>query len=278
MTARHLPSPLVDRILVKLDLPATLPRDLSGLSRLYRAWCSRVPFDNIRKRIHLASGSSAPLPGDDIPAFFEAWLRHGTGGTCWAGNAALYALVTALGFDARPGLATMQTDPYQPPNHGTVMVRLEDRQVLVDASVLHGTPLELPKSGQTRIHHPAWGLTCRALSSGWQIRWRPLHMLQGLSCRIHTAPADLSVFRKLNEKSRACSPFNHRLYIRINRTDEVIGISDGTAVTLSNIGSIIRTPLSHHQRLETAETTFGIHPDILSRNPPDQISPLTRDS
>ena len=39
-----------------------------------------------------------PLPGTQAADFFEHWLAHGTGGTCWSSSNALYMLVTALGF------------------------------------------------------------------------------------------------------------------------------------------------------------------------------------
>ena len=86
---------------------------------VYAAWCRRVPFDNVLKRIHLASGNPDPLPGDDDTRFFESWLRFGTGGLCWAGNSALCSLLTALKFSAAWGLATMLVGPDPPPNHGT---------------------------------------------------------------------------------------------------------------------------------------------------------------
>jgi len=54
---------------------------LAGLADLYGAWCRRVPFDNIRKLIHVRADNPAALPGDAPNAFFEAWLAHGTGAT-----------------------------------------------------------------------------------------------------------------------------------------------------------------------------------------------------
>ena len=75
MTAQLPPSPLDD-----IPLPAPL-RD---------AVCAR-----------LGVTSAAPLPGTHAIDFFEQWLDHGTGGTCWSSSNALYMLLTALGFTAR---------------------------------------------------------------------------------------------------------------------------------------------------------------------------------
>ena len=74
---------LTEAVLAKLGL-ADRPRpDRAGLDRIYASWCRRVPFDNLVKRIHLTSGSEAPIPNGPPEAFFASWLAHGTGGTCW---------------------------------------------------------------------------------------------------------------------------------------------------------------------------------------------------
>ena len=115
-----LPNALVESVLEKLGLAAAPAVDRAGLESLYHAWCRSVPFDNLQKLIHIRSGSAEPLPGDTPEEFFEAWLAHGTGGTCWAGNGALASLLAALGFAARRAIATMLVAPNLPPNHGSV--------------------------------------------------------------------------------------------------------------------------------------------------------------
>ena len=92
---------LVDAILERLGVARPIAVDLDGLARLYAAWCQAVPFDNVQKLVHLASGAGAPLPGSTATDFFTAWLATGAGGTCWAGNGALHDLCAALGF---PGI------------------------------------------------------------------------------------------------------------------------------------------------------------------------------
>ena len=72
---------LIERVLEKLELPESPSLDRAGLADLYDAWCRHVPFDNVRKMIHLREELPGPLPGDDAEDFLEAWLRHGTGGT-----------------------------------------------------------------------------------------------------------------------------------------------------------------------------------------------------
>ncbi|MGZ8687562.1 MAG: arylamine N-acetyltransferase, partial [Gaiellaceae bacterium] len=79
---------------------------LAGLRSVYAAWCRAVPFDNALKLIHVAERRSGPLPGSTADDFFDVWLEHGAGGTCWAGNNALHDLLEALGFDVARAIAT----------------------------------------------------------------------------------------------------------------------------------------------------------------------------
>ena len=100
-----------ERVLERLGFTAYPETTLAGLTRFYQAWCQRVPFDNIRKLIHVRTDNPATLPGDAPNEFLEAWLAHGTGATCWAANGALCELLTSLGFDTRRAAATMMVAP-----------------------------------------------------------------------------------------------------------------------------------------------------------------------
>ncbi len=255
---------LVEQILTKLGFSEPPSVDFTGLSRLYKAWCHKVPFDNIRKRIHLAKNNAFLLPGDDDAEFYRGWLRYGVGGTCWAGNAALCALLDALGFSCARGIATMQTDTKQPPNHGTVCVECENKKFLVDASILHNTPLLLDPNQSSSIDHQAWGLTCSPLARHWSILWRPLHMPGGCTCRIEEFSVTRNTFRQLNEASRTNSPFNDTLYIRLNAVESVIGISNGASITFSPSGKILKKFQSHESIRKLLIEKMGISEEILS--------------
>ena len=141
--AEALAPALLERVLSKLGLSEPPSPTLEGLRTLYPAWCRTVPFDNIRQLMHRRSHDPSPMPGGDATEFFEAWLGYGTGGTCWAGNGALHAVLVSLGFEAIRGMGTMHAAPEAPPTHGTVVVTCERSRYLVDASILHGAPLPL---------------------------------------------------------------------------------------------------------------------------------------
>jgi N-hydroxyarylamine O-acetyltransferase len=260
---------LVEQILTKLGFSQRPTVDFSGLTDLYEAWCQKIPFDNIRKRIHLAENNPHPLPGHDDTEFFRGWLRFGVGGTCWAGNAALYALFDTLGFSCERGTATMLTDSAQPPNHGTVRVHCEGKQFLVDASMLHNTPLLLNPSQPTVIDHPAWGLICSPHKQHWSISWRPLHMPDGCKCRIEDFSVARNIFEQLNEKSRRQSPFNDALYIRLNTVLSVVGILGDKSIVFNSSGEVVEKLLTHERRCELLIEEMGISEEIIAKIPHD---------
>jgi arylamine N-acetyltransferase len=265
--------PLLERILARLGLSLRPEATWEGLRTLYGAWCQTVPFDNLRKLIHLRRQDCGPLPGDTPAEFFEAWLRLGAGGTCWAGNGALQALLQSLGFDARRGLATMLVSPNLPPNHGTVVVTVERTRYLVDASLLHGEPLPLDEAAGTSIGHPAWGVQCAARSGHWVIRWRPLHALDGLDCRIEALDVPALSFHERHENSRPWSPFNYALYARVNRGNTVLGTAFGQRVELQAGGNVRQCALTSGQRARFLIEDLGMDEALVQLLPPDLPTP-----
>lgn len=265
---------LVNRILGKLeiDLPAA---DLSGLGALYHAWCRKIPFDNSLKMIDVHGNSPAPLAGSKPDAFFENWLQFSSGGTCWSGNGGLHALLTALGFNASRGVATMRVAPDLPPNHGTVVVSIEDSLYLVDASILHSEPLLLDAANppDTRNQGPAWGVSLFLEEQRFNIRWRPLHITDGLDCRLDYTDATQEDFEQRYESTRAWSPFNYELNLRAIKGDRVIGIAQGKLIEIDAQGETHATALTAADRLSVLVDELGMHPELAVRIPADRPTP-----
>lgn len=274
MEARdHLAPALVERIVERLGLSTLPPPTLTGLHILYAAWCRHVPFDNVRKLIHLYHRDPRPLPGDDATEFFTAWLAYGAGGTCWAGNGALHALLISLGFQAERGRGTMLVAPNIPPNHGTVLVTCDAERYVVDASILHDTPLRLDVSQPTAIVHPAWGVQCGQRDGVWHMRWRPLHLPEGFDCRLDQLEVTREVFRVAHEETRPWSPFNYELYARLLCGDAVVGVTGGHRVALDGAGGVQRTPLQGDARLRVLIDELGMQEALVRRLPPDRPTP-----
>lgn len=272
-TIEALSPPLRERVLVGLGLSEPPELTPAGLKTLYAAWCRKVPFDNVRKLIHVRHQEPGPLPGDDATDFFEAWLTYGTGGTCWAGNGALYTLLVSLGFSAQRGVGTMLVTPDIPPNHGTVLVTCERTTYITDASILHSEPLPLDDHAMTCIDHPVWGVQCHTREAHWSIRWRPLHQPSGLDCRLDQLSATRQAFQARHEQTRAWSPFNYELYARIIRGDTIVGVAFGQRVEFDAAGRVSQRRLEGDERQRVLVDELGMAEEIVHRLPPDTPTP-----
>jgi len=268
-----LPPELVERVLARLGFPQRPEPTPENLRRLYAAWCQRVPFDNVRKLIHLRAGSAAPFPGGAAPDFFEAWLKHGTGGTCWANAGACHALWQSLGFAAERGLGTMMAAPNLPPNHGTVRVRFGSDHYLTDGSILHGEPLPLNGAAETQIANPAWGLRASQRDGKWHLTWRPLHKVDGLECRLESFGLSGTDYHQRYEQTRGWGPFNFEVYARQNKADRVLGVAFGKSVVLKSDGTTESRPISDAERRQFLIEQIGLSEEIISQLPADQPTP-----
>ena len=263
----------IDHILAKLGIESSISPNIQGLQTIYSAWCQKVPFDNISKLIHLDAGAPSPLPGNDPFAFFENWLNHGTGGTCWAGSEALYTLLLNLGFQPARVIATMLTGKNLAPNHGSIIVSCEGRNMLVDTSLLHATPLQLSARNPTHIENPAWGVSASNTAGKYYISWRPLHMSQGCLCRVEETGAEKSAFEKYNEATRHWGPFNYSLYARINCGITVLGLSHGKKIVFTPTGDIEQTAIDVQERNQILTEKFMMSRTIISKIPADKPTP-----
>jgi N-hydroxyarylamine O-acetyltransferase len=215
---------ILTRVLLAFGLIGDIPATTEGLFEIYAAWCRKVPFDNIRKSIDLAGGGR--LTGLSASEFFENWLEHGTGGTCWPSSNALCTLLRTLGFDARRVAGSMYDLGVI--NHGTVKVRVNGQDWLTDTCMLTYRPI--PVNRELFIDN----------SKGAAIEVEPVgdsHVIWYdfapspvfVPCRLHLDPADADLYEERYERfSREYSPFNTRLYFRT-------GGPDGASVILGNV-------------------------------------------
>ena len=268
-----LSTPLVERVLDGLGLDGQPDVSRDGLALIYRAWCQRIPFDNVLKLIHLRSGATGPLPGDDPSAVLESWLAHGTGATCWAISGAMHALLDALGFRAHRVLATIVFGPDLPPNHGTTVVEIEDEQLLVDTSLLHGDPLVLSQDRDTAVEHPAWGLPAHFEDGRFWLTVRPLLVPNGMDCRMDLIGASRERVRERHEATRDWGPFNYALSVRTNRGDRVLGTAWGEKVEIIPQGEFRKRAFADGERASWLVEEIGFSEEIVDRLPDDLPTP-----
>jgi N-hydroxyarylamine O-acetyltransferase len=268
---RPLRKDVVDSVLARLGVewPAC---DLPGLRSVYAAWCGSVPFDNTLKLIHSAEALPGPLPGSTADAFFDTWLEHGTGGTCWAGNGALHDLLAALEFDVERAIATMLSAPdVRGPNHGSVIVTIDGARWIADASILSGDPIRIvgPETdgGSKALPRLEW------LADKPAVLWRALNAPNGFPCRIDRIGADVDEWDRLHERTAAWSPFNFQLSARLLRGDESIGAARGQRFVFQQDGTLAVSPLEGEERTRFLVKEMGISETIAAKVPRDRAIP-----
>jgi N-hydroxyarylamine O-acetyltransferase len=205
---------LVERALSRLGFSSAPKPDRAGLDALYLAWCRNVPFDNVRKRIALAQGGSEPLPGGRPEDFLSAWLEHGTGGTCWPSSNGLHALVAACGFDVRRISGSMfdRNDH----NHGSLIVRLDGAEWMVDSSIENDVPIPLERGVARAIDDPIHPIRVEPVGESFRVHWGMTQSTDTLPCRLMQDPVDEAFYLERYEISRGYSVFNNALYARKN--------------------------------------------------------------
>lgn len=102
----------LEAVLERLGFARPPEPDRAGLAALYAARRERIPFDNVRMRLHVAACDAGPLPGDAPHEFFEARLRWGPGGTCWAGKGVIGVGLGQRAEIAPDGACTIR--PFEP--------------------------------------------------------------------------------------------------------------------------------------------------------------------
>jgi len=217
MTADPRISPaLRDRVLTRLGIIAPVTLDYDGLALLYRAWCDHVPFDNVRKLLALQSADERPLPGTTGTDFFEYFLEHGCGGTCWSTSNAIYELLVSVGFTARRVAASMRDQGFV--THGTVKVTLDDMDWLVDSSILSNIPL--PVHGQPFISNDRVFTAEIEPTDALHLVWYSIPPNAGYTpCRLLIDHIDHAFLSAAYEKSRTFGAFNQHIYARRNFPD-----------------------------------------------------------
>ena len=269
----ELPVGLVDAVLDRLGVATPAAADGAALARVYAAWCQSVPFDNVLKRLWLEEQWPGRLPGSTAVDFFRDWLEYRTGGTCWAGNGALFALLRALGFRVELGAATMMSAPDTPgPNHGTVVVTLGGARFVTDASILSDTPLRLPDPGETPPP-PAALPAVQVVDGRTVILWRTVRQPEGFTCRIERIGLSEDEWDALHQHTAIWSPFNFATSARLNRGPDAVGYGAGVTYRIRPDGALESQPASRAAMVRFLAETLEIDGTVADRLPEDRPVP-----
>jgi N-hydroxyarylamine O-acetyltransferase len=268
-----------DAVLERLGFSAAPAPDLEGLGAVYLAWCRNVPFDNVVKRIHLASGDPAPLPNGRPEDFFARYLRHGTGGTCWPSSGALFALLDALGYDARRASCAMADELSGPVHsHGTVLVRLDGTDYWVDSSMLTDVVFALPRGEPSEpITDPLHAVRVEPVGDSWRVHWTTPLADNLLGCLLLDDDVTEDHYLARYEWSRGTSPFNTAVYATRNEPGRAVTLAFGKRYDRTADG-LVSGPIEPYERVRTLVEEYGYSEEIVAVLPPDDPPPVPSES
>lgn len=216
-------------VLKKLNIKEIDQCSLNNLSKFYQEWCRLIPFDNLMKTHKLVADINASLPGVTAEEFFCDWLKYGVGGTCWAGNGAIFALLRTMGYNAEFVAGCMLSDPLDKSSslgHGSIIVTLDEGEFLIDATMLHGVPINLvPNESSNKTFY----FRVERRDDKFQIKWRPLGRNYSFF-QINKRNLVESEIFTLHEASRGLSKFNGSPIIRMARSSSLIGVVRGDLI------------------------------------------------
>lgn len=264
---------LVERVLARFGLRQQPTLDLAGLNLLYAAFSANVPFDNVQKRIWFASPQTTPLPGGDPNEFFENFLRHGTGATCWPINGGLYALLRAVGFEARRIVGSVVVEGYpQGANHGSVLVTIDGISYLVDGWMASFKVLPLLLSGPTATGEGIHDIRAVPTGNGFEIvsysgfnRDRPLPFRP----EPEYDPVDHAFFLARADRTRTIGFFNDALFVSRHFPESILTVGRKSKFRVAANGTLSKTELTPAERRRALIEEFGLSEEIVEALPPD---------
>ena len=276
----RLPPALLERVLEKLGLSQPISVDLDGLDRVLKAFVFGVHLDNVRKRIWFAGARTGPLPGGEPVDFFEHWLAHGTGGTCWPLHGGLSALLQTLGFPARriAGALIMgsgdMTDEYDfDTNHASVMVRLDGKDYLTDGNIGSVAPLPMVPG---EVNTAGWGiheLESRPFGDQLDVLFSP-QTGRGKRITFRPGPAYDPVSHEFclaqYEYSKKVSPFNQALLACARSPDRIVTVGRSNRIVVHADASVTKTPVSDAERKRALVEDLKFSEEIVEKIPPDE--------
>jgi len=272
-----LPEPLVERVLTRLGFAGYPSADLAGLNALYAAVSGGIGLDNIQKRIWLAGKRDTPLPGGEPVEFFETWLEHGTAGTCFPVSGGFCALLQAIGFDARRIGGSVDSGGNDiDGNHGSVVVRVDDADFLVDGSIGSFKALPLTRGRFSSTGDGIHDIRAEPDGERFRIVFNP-RPNRDEPLIFYTEPRYDPVDHRFFLKNYALSVssadqrsrFNEALFVSRRSPESILIIGRLNRFVISADNKVAKTEITVGQRREMLIDELGISEEIASAIPPD---------
>lgn len=257
-----------ERLLEKLGFSGLPEPDLEALHAVYKCWSRGIGYDNVQKRVYFGEGGEGPFPLADPNDFVDAYLRHGTGGSCWVVAETFFGLLHRIGFDVRRVAGQMlECDDPMKPNHGSVIVTIDGIEYAADPSMCGEEAIALLPGQETAAASKAHGLWSRGDGNYW---WRPGHSRVAIEYTTQFDPCTYDFFLERYEKTKEFSLFNTILYVRRNTSEGILTIGRGNLIRVDHDGELSAEPLDPAKLRAFLVEHMGLSEEIVSRIPPDE--------
>ncbi|SED15546.1 Arylamine N-acetyltransferase [Tenacibaculum sp. MAR_2009_124] len=230
-----------------------------GLKKVYQAWCRNIPFDNFWKRLELEQSPFIEKDQIDATTFFEAWLEHGIGGTCWTTTNALQALLIDMGFQVKFVGGSMGDMGLV--NHGSLIVTTNDkREFIVDTSISNEVPIEIIPNTIDNTPHSIQLIDEQEKLS---ILFEFPSKKDLMKCAIYNNTLSSENVQKHHKESYTNSLFNDCVYIKKNNEFGINTIIGNTLYTKTK-NEIKKVTLNKEEIEKVLSNVMGLSDEIIT--------------
>ena len=157
------------------------------------------------------------------------------------------------------------------PNHGTVIVTLDGRRYVADASILSGRPLALLEDGETPEPGPLPASRVGRRQARGDVADGP--GIEHYPCRIDRIGAGADKFDELHRRTRDWSPFDLRAHRTARaRRDKRLGSRRRERFVIHE-EAFEAAPIDGEERARYLADELGINRALAARVPPDRPVP-----
>ncbi|GGX19046.1 arylamine N-acetyltransferase [Aquimarina muelleri] len=246
------------KVLERLAINLPLTSNEEGLTKLYRGWCRNIPFDNFWKRLKLTEEEFSDHDQIDANQFFEIWLQHGLGGTCWTTANAMCELLKYFKFDVR--MITGSMGDMGEVNHVSLLVSLnEGKEYIIDTSILNEQPIKIDG---VHIENPVHPIQLIRNSETTKIIFEHCTKREHMPCAINKNRISKEQIVEFYIASIHNSLFNDCVYIRKNEEGIIHSIVGTTYYTKSK-NALGKKELNEEERKQVLINIMGLSEEIV---------------
>ena len=208
---------------------------------------SRIPYENLSKILRVADSRGGILK-ESPEEIVSGFIKHGSGGTCFALTSTLCSFLRALGYEAHPILADRR---YGQDTHCAVLCRISSESwELLDPGYRIYTPCKIPLTGSVRYELLFSSIELHATTpSTAELFTTALNPIQSLSMRYRLTykitPVELDTFERAWERSFSWDMMHYPIVSAV-RDNSILYLQKNALRIHSPTGSV-RTTVTYEQ-------------------------------